>query len=82
MGGVNTARDYATLMKFGHWDEASQLVQVDNPLLQGAIVSGHGYSPPLNRARLTLFVRLPSTIYQGLSWVRLPEAGLGTATGE
>ncbi|KAK3109843.1 hypothetical protein LTR53_016469, partial [Teratosphaeriaceae sp. CCFEE 6253] len=39
MGGVNTARNYADRMKFGHYDEASGLVKVDNPLLQGGIVA-------------------------------------------
>ncbi|KAG8631008.1 hypothetical protein KVT40_000148 [Elsinoe batatas] len=39
MGGVNTARDYATLMGFGEWDEAGGLVRVTDPLLQGAIVA-------------------------------------------
>lgn len=40
MGGVNTTRNYAELMGFGHWDEDKQLVVVDKPLLQGGIVSG------------------------------------------
>ncbi|KAF6802738.1 MFS monosaccharide transporter [Colletotrichum musicola] len=39
MGGVNTARDYAELMGFGHWDEEQKLVVVDKPLLQGGIVA-------------------------------------------
>lgn len=39
MGGVNTARDYAELMGFGHWDEEEKIVVVDKPLLQGGIVS-------------------------------------------
>jgi MFS family permease len=39
MGGVNTARNYAELMGYGHWDEEQQLVVVDKPLLQGGIVS-------------------------------------------
>lgn len=39
MGGVNTTRNYAELMGFGHWDEAQQIVVVDKPLLQGGIVS-------------------------------------------
>ncbi|KAK8915060.1 Sugar transporter STL1 [Metarhizium anisopliae] len=37
MGGVNTTRNYAELMGFGHWDEQQQLVVVDKPLLQGGI---------------------------------------------
>ncbi|CAI0642970.1 unnamed protein product [Colletotrichum noveboracense] len=37
MGGVNTARDYAELMDFGHWDEDEQIVVIDKPLLQGGI---------------------------------------------
>ncbi|KAK3669741.1 hypothetical protein LTR78_010369 [Recurvomyces mirabilis] len=41
MGGVNTARNYAQLMGFGHFDEADGLVKVDRPLLQGGIVSKH-----------------------------------------
>ncbi|TKA78034.1 hypothetical protein B0A55_02116 [Friedmanniomyces simplex] len=39
MGGVNTTRNYASLMGFGHYNEASKLVQVDKPLLQGGIVA-------------------------------------------
>ena len=39
MGGVNTNRDYARLMDFGHWDETTQMVKVDRTLLQGGIVS-------------------------------------------
>ncbi|KAK0803828.1 hypothetical protein LTR91_006970 [Friedmanniomyces endolithicus] len=39
MGGVNTTRNYASLMGFGHYDQASKLVQVDKPLLQGGIVA-------------------------------------------
>ena len=39
MGGVNTTRNYAELMKFGHWDAAEGLVKVDHSLLQGGIVS-------------------------------------------
>ncbi|GAB0135728.1 hypothetical protein EsDP_00004055 [Epichloe bromicola] len=39
MGGVNTTRNYAELMGFGHWDEAQQIVVVDKPLLQGGIVA-------------------------------------------
>ncbi|OAA42273.1 General substrate transporter [Metarhizium rileyi] len=39
MGGVNTTRNYAELMGFGHWDEEEQLVVVDKPLLQGGIVA-------------------------------------------
>ncbi|KAK0940923.1 hypothetical protein LTR29_007481 [Friedmanniomyces endolithicus] len=41
MGGVNTTRNYASLMGFGHYDQASKLVQVDKPLLQGGIVRNH-----------------------------------------
>lgn len=44
MGGVNTNRDYASIMGFGHWDEATQAVITDNTLLQGGIVS-HRSSP-------------------------------------
>lgn len=39
MAGVNTTRDYAQVMGFGHWDEAQGLVVPDKPLLQGGIVS-------------------------------------------
>lgn len=39
MGGVNTTRNYAEIMGFGHWDEAKGIVVVDKPLLQGGIVS-------------------------------------------
>ena len=39
MGGVNTTRNYAELMGFGHWDEEQGIVVVDKPLLQGGIVS-------------------------------------------
>ncbi|KAI6834550.1 general substrate transporter [Hortaea werneckii] len=37
MGGVNTTRDYAELMSFGHW--TGSIVHVDKPLLQGGIVA-------------------------------------------
>lgn len=40
MGGVNTNRDYASLMGFGHFDESEGLVLIDKPLLQGGIVRG------------------------------------------
>ena len=39
MGGVNTTRNYAELMGFGHWDAEAGLVKVDKSLLQGGIVS-------------------------------------------
>lgn len=39
MGGVNTARDYVTLMGFGHLDTATDTVVVTDALLQGGIVS-------------------------------------------
>jgi hypothetical protein len=39
MAGVNTAKNYAELMGFGHYDEQTKLVVVDKPLLQGGIVS-------------------------------------------
>lgn len=39
MGGVNTDRNYAEIMGFGHWDNVNKVVQIDNPTLQGAIVS-------------------------------------------
>ncbi|MBV35385.1 MAG: hypothetical protein CMP47_07990 [Rickettsiales bacterium] len=38
MGGVNTTRNYAELMGFGHWDAEAGLVKVDKSLLQGGIV--------------------------------------------
>jgi len=41
MGGVNTNRNYASLMRFGQYDENEGLVQIDRPLLQGGIVSLH-----------------------------------------
>ncbi|XWX01381.1 hypothetical protein V2A60_009408 [Cordyceps javanica] len=39
MGGVNTTRNYAETMGFGHWDEGQGIVVVDKPLLQGGIVA-------------------------------------------
>lgn len=40
MGGVNNARDYyQTVMKFGHEDPATGSPIIDDPLLQGGIVS-------------------------------------------
>ncbi|KAL6246992.1 hypothetical protein RBB50_006299 [Rhinocladiella similis] len=39
MGGVNTTRNYAELMGFGHWDAEEGLVKVDKSLLQGGIVA-------------------------------------------
>ena len=44
MGGVNTARNYAKIMGFGHYDESQGLVVVDKPLTQGGIVSCLGSS--------------------------------------
>ena len=44
MGGVNTTRNYAELMGFGHWDAEAGLVKVDKSLLQGGIVSLRGQS--------------------------------------
>ena len=38
MGGVNTNRNYAELMGFGHWNETTHEVDVDDGLLQGGIV--------------------------------------------
>ena len=38
MGGVNTSRNYAKLMGFGHYSEEAGLVVVDKPILQGGIV--------------------------------------------
>ena len=37
LGGVNTTRDYVQVMTFGHWD--GKEVVIDNPTLQGGIVS-------------------------------------------
>ena len=39
MGGVNTARDYAEIMGFGHWGNTLGRVLIDKPTLQGGIVS-------------------------------------------
>ena len=39
MGGVNTARSYVSIMKFGHYDPISKQVVIDNATLQGGIVS-------------------------------------------
>lgn len=39
MGGVNTNRNYASTMGFGHYDTKQGLVAIDKPLLQGGIVS-------------------------------------------
>ena len=40
MGGVNNAPDYyETVMKFGHKDPTTGSPVIDNPLLQGGIVS-------------------------------------------
>ena len=38
MGGVNSARSYVDIMKFGHWNEATKTVIIDKPTLQGGIV--------------------------------------------
>jgi hypothetical protein len=38
MGGVNTNRSYAELMRFGYYDEQSGDVVVTKPLLQGSLV--------------------------------------------
>jgi MFS family permease len=39
MGGVNTSADYAQLMGFGHVDDTTGRVIVDDSLLQGGIVA-------------------------------------------
>ena len=39
MGGVNTARHYASMTGFGYFDEEEGLVRVTKPLLQGGIVA-------------------------------------------
>ena len=39
MGGVNTARHYASMTGFGYFDEQEGLVKVTKPLLQGGIVA-------------------------------------------
>lgn len=39
MGGVNTAKDYVTLMGFGYVDESTGEVVTTDPLLKGGIVS-------------------------------------------
>ncbi|KAJ5982890.1 hypothetical protein N7481_004989 [Penicillium waksmanii] len=39
MGGINTNRDYAELMGFGHFDAQQNNVIVTKPLLQGSIVA-------------------------------------------
>ena len=39
MAGVNNAKDYYTLMGFGHEDPKTGAVVVDNSILQGGIVS-------------------------------------------
>ena len=40
MGGVNTARSYVDIMKFGHWNDATNSVVINEPTLQGSIVGG------------------------------------------
>ena len=44
MGGVNGNRSYAHIMGFGEYDDATRLVRIDRPLLQGGIVSEPGMS--------------------------------------
>ena len=39
MGGVNGNRSYANIMGFGYFDEATGIVAIARPLLQGGIVS-------------------------------------------
>lgn len=39
MGGVNGNRNYANIMGFGYFDEATGIVAIQKPLLQGGIVS-------------------------------------------
>lgn len=61
MGGVNTTRNYAELMGFGHWDEQQKIVVVDKPLLQGGIVSCFLFhAKPVSV--IYAFRRSPSTI--------------------
>lgn len=44
MGGVNTSRSYVELMGIGEWDEASGMVVITNPGLQG-LINGCFYLP-------------------------------------
>lgn len=73
MGGVNTTRNYAELMGFGHWDAEAGLVKVDNSLLQGGIVSLG--SVPRIAGPETHLTRSPSTTCLG------PFSALGSGAG-
>lgn len=55
MGGVNTTRDYAERMGFGHYSEERGLVVVDKPLLQGGIVRSPSLALQLSLVPLVCF---------------------------
>ena len=73
MGGVNTARSYVNIMKFGHYDPIAREVVIDNPTLQGGIVSS--YELQLDDMIL-ISKRLLSTIFLVPSLVLSLEVGL------
>lgn len=75
MGGVNTTRNYAELMGFGHWDEQQQLVVVDKPLLQGGIVSPT-HSPRLCQGRSINHRRKGCCLLSSWYFGRLPSGRL------
>ena len=65
MGGVNTSRNYAETMGFGHWDDDKQELVVTNTLKQGGIVShmlllNHAMFPSASNLNAH---RLPFTIF-------------------
>ena len=45
MGGVNGNRSYAHIMGFGEFDDATGIVAIARPLLQGGIVSNISTPP-------------------------------------
>lgn len=79
MGGVNTDRNYAETMKFGHWDESKGLVVVDHSLLQGGIV---GRPLPPNVSNLLNVERLQFITSPAHWLVHYSVAGSGTAMVE
>lgn len=73
------ARHYVELMGFGHWDEADQIVKIDDPVAQGWINAVSDCNSNINRASLTIH---SATICQEPSWDAFLEAGSVTNTDE
>lgn len=85
MGGVNGNRNYASTMGFGAFDDATGIVAINKPLLQGGIVSSPDYTHSLSVGLVSLVSdnrhsRSQCTTYLGLSSAPFSAAGSAIAT--